>query len=84
MKTSKVKIIPSHVKHGHSPSRALLSLTRLLAANRAKASKSDLRSRNGTVGLEIETSALQFETYMYRYMCDILGLSYITGRNGLS
>ena len=29
----------------------------------AKTSKSDHRSRNGTIGLEIETSCLEFETY---------------------
>ena len=35
----------------------------LWAAKQAKTSKSDRRSRNDTVGLEIETSGLEFETY---------------------
>ena len=37
--------------------------TRVKAAKRAKTSKSNRRSRNGTIGLEIETSGLEFETY---------------------
>ena len=40
----------------------LLRDWRVWAAKQAKTSKSDRRSRNDTVGLEIETSGLEFET----------------------